>query len=79
MVFDLDALDPGPLRRVRDLPGDEERLVADEPRGIDHAFVNGVPITRHGESLVPAMTARPGELLRANQGTGSVPERQAGA
>ena len=26
-------LDPGPLRRVRDLPGDEERLIADEPTG----------------------------------------------
>ena len=46
VVFDLDTLSPGPLRRVRDLPGDEERLIADEPAGIDHIFVNGVAITR---------------------------------
>jgi len=52
VVFDLDALDPGPLRRVRDLPGDEERLIADEPRGVEHVLVNGVPITTHGESHV---------------------------
>ena len=65
VVFDLDALDPGPLRRVRDLPGDEERLIADEPRGIDHVFVNGVPITTHGEARVRTMTERPGHLLRA--------------
>ena len=45
VVFDLDTLSPGPLRRVRDLPGDEERLIADEPGGIDHIFVNGVAIT----------------------------------
>ncbi len=69
VVFDLDTLDPGPLRRVRDLPGDEERLVADGPRGIEHTYVNGVAITRHGESLVPTMAERPGRLLRANQGS----------
>ena len=65
VVFDLDTLDPGPLRRVRDLPGDEERLIADEPRGIEHVLVNGVPITAHGESRVRTMTERPGQLLRA--------------
>ena len=42
VVFDLETLDPGPLRRVRDLPGDEERLIADEPTGIEHVLVNGV-------------------------------------
>ena len=45
VVFDPETVDPGPLRRVRDLPGDEERLIAEEPtrrrarareRGCDH-------------------------------------------
>jgi N-acyl-D-amino-acid deacylase len=65
VVFDLESLDPGPLRRVRDLPGDEERLVADSPTGIEHVLVNGVPITAHGESLVATMHERPGTILRA--------------
>ena len=65
VVFDLDTLSPGPLRRVRDLPGDEERLIADEPAGIDHIFVNGVAITSHGESRVATMRERPGTVLRA--------------
>jgi N-acyl-D-amino-acid deacylase len=64
VVMDLDQVDPGPLRRVRDLPGDEERLVADAPRGIDHVFVNGTAITRKGESLVGSMRERPGQILR---------------
>ena len=68
VVFDLDTLDPGTLTRVRDLPGDEERLVADSPRGIDHVLVNGTPITAHGESLVRTMTERPGRILRAGGG-----------
>lgn len=65
VVFDLESLDPGPLRRVRDLPGDEERLIADQPRGIEHVFVNGVAITKHGRSLVGEMKERPGRILRA--------------
>ncbi len=64
VVIDLDEVDPGPLRRVRDLPGDEERLVADAPRGIDQVFVNGTAITRNGESLVGTMRERPGQILR---------------
>ena len=65
VVLDLEQLDPGPLRRVRDLPGDEERLVADDPRGVEHVLVNGVSITAHGESRVRTMSERPGRLLRA--------------
>ena len=65
VVFDLATLDPGPLRRVRDLPGDEERLIADAPTGVEHVLVNGVPITAHGESLVGSMQGRPGQILRA--------------
>jgi N-acyl-D-aspartate/D-glutamate deacylase len=64
VVFDLAQVDPGPLRRVRDLPGDEERLVADAPRGIDHVLVNGTAITSKGESLVGSMRERPGQILR---------------
>ena len=64
VVLDLAEVDPGPLRRVQDLPGDEERLVADAPRGIDHVLVNGTAITRNGESLVGSMRERPGQILR---------------
>ena len=46
VVFDLETVDPGPLRRVRDLPGDEERLIAEEPTGVEHVLVNGVAITQ---------------------------------
>jgi N-acyl-D-aspartate/D-glutamate deacylase len=65
VVLDMESVDPGPLRRVRDLPGDEERLIADQPTGIEHVLVNGVAIARHGESLVPTMRERPGRILRA--------------
>lgn len=65
VVFDLETLDPGPLTRVRDLPGDEERLVAAEPKGIDWVFVNGVAITEAGHSRVGGMNERPGRILRA--------------
>lgn len=67
VVFDLAALDPGPLRRVRDLPGDEERLVADQPRGIEFVCVNGVAITENGRSLVGELAERPGRILRAGR------------
>jgi N-acyl-D-aspartate/D-glutamate deacylase len=65
VVFDLERLAPGPLRRVRDLPGDEERLVADQPSGIDHVLVNGVAITVDGESRVGTREDRPGQVMRA--------------
>ena len=46
VVLDFEHLSPGPIRRVRDMPADGERLVADAPEGIDHVLVNGVPIRR---------------------------------
>ena len=64
VVFDPETVDPGPLRRVRDLPGDEERLIAEEPTGVEHVLVNGVAITSHGESRATTMTERPGTVLR---------------
>jgi N-acyl-D-aspartate/D-glutamate deacylase len=67
VVFDPETVDPGPLRRVRDLPGNEERLIAAEPTGIDHILVNGVAITSHGESRAATMTDRPGHVLRARK------------
>ena len=61
VVIDWDALDAGPVRRVRDFPGDTDRLVAHEPRGIAHVIVNGVPIRNDN---VPAQLDRlPGEIL----------------
>jgi N-acyl-D-aspartate/D-glutamate deacylase len=62
VVLDLDALDPGPIRRVRDMPAGGERLSADEPRGIDAVIVNGVLAWRDG---VPT-GARPGAILRSS-------------
>lgn len=81
VVFDLATLDPGPLRRVRDLPGDEERLVADRPSGIDWIFVNGVAITENGRSRVADMNERPGQMLRAGRrgASGGSPSATGGA
>jgi N-acyl-D-amino-acid deacylase len=62
-VLDWDALSPGPIRRVRDMPADGERLVADAPTGIEHVLVNGVPIRRDGASVVDGLDALPGAIL----------------
>jgi N-acyl-D-aspartate/D-glutamate deacylase len=53
VVLEWDELGTGPLRRVRDLPGGEERLVADEPTGLRHVVVNGEPIRVAHESRRP--------------------------
>ncbi len=45
-VFDLATVGTGPTRRVRDFPADGERLTAEEPTGVRHILVNGVPIRR---------------------------------
>src|SRR4051812_36279301 len=63
-VADLVAFDPatvaaGPLETVRDLPGDAQRLVSPSS-GIEHVWVAGVPIRRHGVDL----DATPGTVLR---------------
>jgi N-acyl-D-aspartate/D-glutamate deacylase len=60
VVLDLEALDPGPARRVRDLPGGGERVLADEPTGVDHVLVNGVAIRTDGR---PVPDALPGQRL----------------
>jgi N-acyl-D-aspartate/D-glutamate deacylase len=63
VVFDPDAVAPGPLRRIRDFPADGERLVADAPVGVTHTLVNGVPIRVDGEQ-VDTSDHRPGVVLR---------------
>jgi len=64
-VFDPETIAPGPLRRLRDFPADGERLTADEPEGIVHTLVNGVPIRVDGHLEPAALDAHPGVVLRS--------------
>ena len=64
VVLDWDNLSPGPIRRRRDFPADGERLVADEPEGVDHVIVNGVTIREGGKSVVDRLSRLPGALLQ---------------
>ncbi len=64
VVFDPDAVGPGPLRRVRDFPAGADRLTADRPSGIVHVLVNGVPIRLDGRPVDDAGERRPGQLVR---------------
>jgi N-acyl-D-amino-acid deacylase len=64
-VWDLDTLDPGPMRRVNDFPGGGSRLVADRPAGFWHVLVNGVPIRRDTLSLLGELPSLPGQVLRS--------------
>ena len=48
------------LRRVRDFPADAERLTAEEPTGVRHVLVNGVPIRKDGRAQPEAFIRRPG-------------------
>jgi N-acyl-D-aspartate/D-glutamate deacylase len=63
-VFDPATVAPGRLRRIRDFPADGERLVADEPSGVTHVVVNGVPIRVDGEGAPDGVASRPGRVLR---------------
>jgi N-acyl-D-aspartate/D-glutamate deacylase len=60
VVFDPKTVGSGPLRTVYDLPGGNERLLADQPTGVCHILVNGVP-TRLDER---PQRAESGRLLR---------------
>jgi N-acyl-D-aspartate/D-glutamate deacylase len=62
-VFDPDTVAPGPLRRVVDFPANGERLTADQPVGMDHVLVNGVPIRMNGESVLDGTDRLPGVVL----------------
>jgi N-acyl-D-aspartate/D-glutamate deacylase len=59
-VFDPTTVGTGPTRRVRDFPADAERLTAEEPTGVRHVLVNGVPIRVDG-SQVDLLGVRPGK------------------
>jgi N-acyl-D-amino-acid deacylase len=61
VVLDWDDLDPGPLRRVHDLPAGGDRLVADRPAGVRHILVNGNPIRADHRPVAGAPLA--GQLL----------------
>ncbi len=59
-VLDWHDIDAGPVRRVTDLPGGGERLVADAPRGVVHVLVNGTAIRRdHQNTELGALPGRP--------------------
>ena len=65
LVIDLAELDPGPMRRVRDMPADGERVIADQPRGYRHIVVNGVPTVSDGKSVVETLDTLPGVVVRS--------------
>jgi N-acyl-D-amino-acid deacylase len=59
-VFDPQTVATGPIRRVRDFPAGAERLTAEEPVGIRHVLVNGVPIRSDERPEPDALERRPG-------------------
>lgn len=65
VVMDYDNLEVGPIRRAYDFPGGADRLVADQPQGIEHVIVNGVPIRRDGKIDEAALASGPGQILRS--------------
>ena len=62
-VFDPETVAPGKLRRVRDFPGNAERLTADAPRGMTHVLVNGTPIQLDEKPLIDQLEGRPGHVV----------------
>jgi N-acyl-D-aspartate/D-glutamate deacylase len=58
-VFDPATVAPGPTIRLRDCPAGGERLTAEQPSGVRHVLVNGVPI-RADEIQLDVLTQRPG-------------------
>ena len=66
VVFDPATVGPGIVRRVRDFPGNAERLTADSPTGVTHVVVNGTPIRRDGAMVSDALAARPGQIVRSS-------------
>ncbi|MBW8825345.1 MAG: amidohydrolase family protein [Acidobacteria bacterium] len=62
VAFDPAAIGHGPLRRVHDLPGGADRLLADSI-GIHHMWVNGTATRCDGHDL-PGDGARPGHVIR---------------
>ena len=50
-VFDPATVGTGPVKRLHDLPANGERLTYEEPTGLRHVLVNGVPIRKDGVQL----------------------------
>ena len=68
VVFDPATVGPGDVRRVRDFPGNAERLTADAPTGITHVLVNGAFIRRDGAMVDMASDVQargPGQVVRS--------------
>jgi N-acyl-D-aspartate/D-glutamate deacylase len=63
-VFDPATIAPGPKRVVHDFPAGEPRITSDQPAGIRHTLVNGVPIRRDGVVVDPLPAPLPGSVLR---------------
>ena len=61
VVFDPSTVAPGPLRRVADFPADSERLTADQPVGVRHVLVNGIPIRRDDQQQ--ELESGPGRIV----------------
>ena len=64
VVFDADTIGPGPLRRIRDVPANAERLTADAPPGVTHVLGNGTPIRVDEQPLGIEETGRPGQIVK---------------
>ena len=68
-VFDPETVGCSKLRRVHDLPGGTERLVADA-FGINAVVVNGVVVREGGRDAVKPDGPLPGRLLRGGRARG---------
>jgi N-acyl-D-aspartate/D-glutamate deacylase len=65
VVLDWQALSPGPIRRVQDMPAGGDRLVGDAPSGIDHVLVAGVAIRSEGQPISDRLERLPGTVLES--------------
>ena len=66
VVFDPATVGPSKLRRIRDMPGGADRLVADA-NGIGAVVVNGTVIREGGKDTVDGRGPLPGKLLRGGR------------
>jgi len=66
VVFDPETVGDGPLQRVRDLPGGEDRLIS-EASGIDAVVVNGVLLRQANRDQLDSDGPLPGRLLRGGK------------
>lgn len=71
VIFDPETIGDEPLRRVHDLPGGADRLIA-EARGIDAVIVNGRVLRRHNRDAVHPDGPLPGQVLRNGRGAQSI-------